>query len=204
MFCRELREELSLHAHDPSFNEITKSQWMLFMRSASFDARNAGWLVHLENDESITLSSTAWEYEVPDGFSYISKIYLQETVNDTDVYVFEIPRSHWEPRLNGSTPVISFVTRNLLETDKKIKIVGQGRPNLLVSENDTIDLGMESFIRERTLYFAFRYLGAGLSELARWRQQMSQQAWQSSELFLQQHPQEFRVEPDSRLVLGRN
>ena len=204
MLVRDIRDECAFAVHDPSLGEISKAQWILCFRSAGTDARTAGWLLPRENDESILVATTTWEVAVPAGFTYIDKIYREETVNGTSVYVDEIPQAHWEIRLNGGVPVIAFITQNQLEVDKHLKIVGQGRPTIYTDENQTIDGGMESFIRERALYFAFRFLGAGLSELARWRQQMSTQAWQSSERMLMNHPQEFRMNPSARLVLGRS
>lgn len=200
---KDIRDDCALHAHDPSFNEITKAQWIAFIRSASSDARSSGWLTDLEDSESLEVAASTWEYPVPAGFAYIEKIMLEQEVNGTSVYAMEIDRAHWEIRLNGGAPVFSFHSRDMLETGKNIKVIGQARPTIYMDENETIDRGMEAFMRERALYFAFRYLGAGMSELARWRQQMSTQAWQTSEMMLSRHPQEFRVRPNSRVVLGR-
>lgn len=203
MLVRDMATECALMVHDVAMNEILRSQWLMFIRSAGMDARSSGWLVDLEDSESLTVANDTWEYTVPAGFAYIEKIMLESTVNGTSVYIDAIPNSHWEPRLNGSAPVISFATQTSLDVGMHLKVIGQARPTIYIDENEVIDRGMEAFIRERTLYFAFRFMGAGLSELARWRQQMSTQAWQTSEMMLQRHPQEMRVRPSSRAVQGR-
>ena len=204
MLVSDLRDELALHAHDPSYGEISQAQMLTFIASAARDARHAGgWLVRLEDDESLTAASTTYEYAVPTGFAYISHLEIEETINGTAVYVNELPRSHWDVTLNGGVPVFKFNTITQLTPGKRIKVHGQQRPTIYTVATQTIDAGMESFIRERALYFVFRYLGAGLSELARWRQQMAIQSWQTSEMFLRRHPQEFRMLPNAIEVPGR-
>lgn len=203
MILRDIRDECALAVHDPDLGEISRAQWLMFLRSASMDARNSGWFLPIEDDESLEVAATTYEYDIPAGFAFIEKLYIEETINGSDVYINTIPRNHWEIRTNGGNPVITFSTLSELTPGKNIKIVGQARPSVYTDENQTVDRGMESFIRERALYFAFRYLGAGLSELARWRQQMSIQAWQTSEAMLNSHPQEFRMRPDARSVDGR-
>jgi hypothetical protein len=203
MLVKDLRQMAALMAHDPRYSEVTKEDWILYMASAALDARNSGWYLHAEDSESLEISS-AWEYTVPSGFARIHGLYVEDTHNGVSVYdVHPIDRVNYEIRLNGGVPVIVFNSAHDLTPGRHIKVVGQVRPTIYVDENETIDRGMESYIRERTLYFVFRFMGAGGSELARWRQQMSTQAWQSSEVFLQKHPQEFRQAPDSIVVPGR-
>lgn len=203
MLLKDLREETSLAVHDPDFNEITKSQWTLFFRSAGMDARSSGWLLDVEDDESLTVADNTFNYAVPNGFAYIDSLMIEETSDGNSVYVREIPSVHYDIRLDGGKPVFAFVTLSELNTGKHIKVIGQARPTIYTDENQQIDRGMETFIRERALYFAFRFLGAGLSELARWRQQMATYCFQTSEAMLSRHPQEFRSKPSSRAVPGR-
>lgn len=200
---KTLRDECALHLHDVDFAEISEAHWLSFIRSASMDGRNAGWYIDVEDDESLTVAASDYDYTVPQHFAYLDRILIEETINGTSVYVREVPRSHWTVRLNGGVPVIEFSTVTELTVDKKLKLIGQKRPTLYTSADQPVDSGMESFLRERALYFAFRYTGAGLSELARWRQQMSVQSHQSSEAFLMRHPQEFRMHPSAILVPGR-
>lgn len=195
--------ELALHGHDISNGEVSTAQWLSFIVSAVRDCRSSGWLIRLEDDESITVTATAYEYNVPSGFAYVEKLLIEETIQSTAVYVREIPKGHWEIRLNGSVPVFTFGTITELTPGRTIKVIGQKRPTIYTAANETIDAGMEGFLRERALYFGFRYMGAGISELARWRQQMSIQAFNSSEAMLGRHPQEFRSLPASEEVPGR-
>lgn len=203
MLVKDIRDLCATMCHDPSYGEISKAMWMQFITSAGMDARSAGWYLHAEDDESITVVANTWEYDVPAGFAYIEAILQESTVNGTSVYTDIVEKAYWDIRLNAGAPVITFDNLWVMDEGKKLKIIGQARPTVYTNENETIDRGMETFIRERALYFAFRFLGAGGSELARWRQQMSTQAWQTSEMFLQRHPQEFRMAPSARVVPGR-
>lgn len=203
MNLETLRDDCALMVHDPSYNELSQAQWLTLVRSAAQDARSSGWMIPIEDSESITCVGNTFEYDIPTGFAYIDGLLIEETITGSSVYVRPVPNSHWEPRLNGGVAVFSFNTITELTVGKHIKVIGQARPSIYVNADQNIDAGMESFIRERALYFAFRYLGAGRSELAGYRQQMAQQAWTTSELFLKRHPQEFRVHPSAKEVPGR-
>ena len=203
MLVSDLQDEVALHTHDIGKAEISAANLLVFINSAARDARNSGWLERLEDDESLEAAASTWEYDVPADFAYVEKLYIEETEENTDVYTNRIPEAHWEIRLNGSDPVFVFSSLQYLPAGKNIKVVGQKRPTIYTTAGQTIDLGMESFLRERVLFFAFRYLGAGLSELARWRQSMATTSWQLSEAFLRRHPQEFRALPSSQEVPGR-
>ena len=201
MILRELRDQCALMVRDRSYREIDKEEWLLFFQSASLDARNGGWLVHVEDDETITLVNGTWDYEIPAPFVYITDIYLETRDSGVSRYLHRLDM--WKPRLDGGRPIISFFHDWHLDPGRKIKIVGQAKPKIYVDENESIDRGMESFLRERALYFAFTYLGADMSEFARWRQQMAMQRWQSSEAALMRRSPENRQMPNSILVPGR-
>lgn len=203
MLVSELQTELSLHTHDPNNGEISLVNWLNLINSAARDARNNGWYLPLEDNESLTIAANDFNYAVPATFAAVEKLLMSETSNSTTVYVHEIPAHHWEIRTDGGVPVFEFNTITQLTVDATIKVVGQKRPTIYTLTSETVDPGMESFLRERALYFGFRFLGAGLSELSRWRQDMSKQCWATSEAFLLKHPQEFRMRPDVRVVDGR-
>ncbi len=81
-----------------------------------------------------------------------------------------------------------------------LQFTGQQRPNVYTVGTETLDFHMESFLRERALAYAARYA------VARGRvglQQIAQQAYGTSEMFLARHPMEFRVKPSSTRVPGR-
>lgn len=201
---KTLRDDCALMLHDPDYNEISALQWMVFLRSASMDARNKGWLVDAEDDESLTADPTEYSYTVPSNFAYIDQLLMGETAEGSTIYVMDIPRNHWTLRLNGGVPVIAFVTTQLLVPNESIKVIGQKRPTMYTSPDEPVDGGMESFLRERALYYAFRFTGAGSSELAAFRRQQAQLCLQNSEEMLRRHPQEFRMHPSARVVPGRN
>lgn len=203
MLVSDLATELALHAHDPNNAELSAANWLSFIASAARDARSSGWLIYIEDDETTTVAASDYQYSVPSTFAYVNKLLLEETIDGNSVYVQEIPRSHWEIRYDGSAAVFEFNTLTSLTVGKKIKVIGQKRPTIYTAQSDTIDVGMESFLRERALYFGFRYLAAGRSEYAQWRQTMSQQCWVTSEDFLRRHPQEFRMMPSATVVPGR-
>lgn len=203
MLVSDLYAECALHTHDVAYAELSTSNWISFIASAARDMRSSGWLIRLEDDESLSATSNQYEYDVPASFAYIETLYLEESINGTSVYTHQMPRAHWEIRLNGGAPTIYFLSLNELVPDKHIKIIGQKRPTIYTSGSETIDPGAESFLRERALYFGFRFLGAGLSELARWRQAMSSQCFVTSETMLRRHPQEFRALPSAVEIPGR-
>jgi hypothetical protein len=203
MDINTMRNDCALMLHDPSFNEISQTQWLAFFRSAAQDARSAGWLLAYEDDESITVDATSYEYTIPQPFAYVEKLLISSHLNGATVYLEELPRPHYEIRLNGNVPVFAFNTITQLVIAESIKVVGQKRPTLYTDAAQEIDSGMESFIRERALYFAFRFTGAGSSELATFRRSMATQCWQTSELYLHRHPQEFRQRPSAQEVPGR-
>ena len=201
MDVRTLANDCALMTHDPSFNEITAPQWLVFIRSASSLCRNKGWLVDYEDDESIDVVASQFDYAVPLPFAYVDRLLVSET--DGVTYIDPVPGEQWEIRLNDGVPKFSFVTLSYLSPGSTLKVVGQRRPTIYTSLDEQIDAGMDSFLLERALYYGFRYLGAGSSELAGWRRQMSQQSFQTSEELLRRHPQEFRMHPSATYVSGR-
>ena len=203
MLVSEIRDEVALHLHDVDKAEISDANLLVMLNTAVRDARNSGWLIRLEDNESLEVAASTWEYSVPASFAYVEKLLLEEDISGTSVYIKQIPSAHWEVRLNGSVPVFTFKSDEFLVTGQNLKVVGQQRPTLYTVASETIDPGMESFLRERMLFYAFRYTGAGLSELARWRQSMATMAYQTSEGFLRRHPQEFRMLPSAVEVPGR-
>lgn len=199
----DLAQSCALHVRDEGFNELSKSNWTRFIGDAGIDARDSGWFLPMSDDTSITVTAQTYNYAVPAGFAYVDAILLGETINDTDIFLREVPANHWDIRLRDGVPNFELNTVTEMITGKPLKVIGQKRPGIYTTQADTLDSGMESFLRERALYFGFRFLGAGVSELSRWRQIMAQQAWATSEAFLKRHPQEFRMRPNAREVLGR-
>lgn len=207
MIIDDLISECALHVHDEGLIEIRRSTWLAFCTTASRHARSSGWLLPMEDDESLVIAENTYDYDIPTGFCYISDLWREDDFGGVSVYNIYIPQDWWAPggmiRINNGKPVLNFHNGYTLETGKHIKIVGQRRPTVYTDVSQTIDPGMEGFMIERVLYYAFRFLGTGQSEFSRWRQQMSVQSFQSSEQLLARHPAEFRVNPSAISVPGR-
>lgn len=202
MIVDELINMCALQVSDSDFKEFDKGKWLMCLNAASQDARNSGWLRHIDDDTSITIAASTYTYTVPDDFAYIYELRMEDTQNGTSAYTRQIPFLHWNIHTQ-TNPVFFFNTITSLEVGKHIMVVGQGRPTIYTDLNQTVDAGFESFLRERTVAYACQILGGGISELSKWRQVLAGMKMNSSEVFLRRHPQEFRVMPGSVVVPGR-
>jgi hypothetical protein len=205
MLVSELKTDISLRTHDVGAAEVTTSQLLTFINMASRDVRNAGWLLPLADDESITEAANDYEHNVPAGFAYISMLLREDTSSGTFDEQNGLDLHEWRLGINTSlTPVIYLNQyRYGVHAGARIKIVGQQRPAIYTADGDTVDNGLESFLRERAAYYSFQFLAAGRSEYAQWRQQQAMLARAESERFLAYGPQQFRMKPNSRYVPGR-
>jgi len=133
-----------------------------------------------------------------------------------------------------NAPVIVFDSRLYTFTaGDRLKVVGQKRPTEYTSDTETIQAGMESFIRERAIAYAARTLamlpveghiaqaqategdtpssGARLASILPGAEErraarlmaLSERCLANSEHMLSMHPAEFRVKPNSRRVPTR-
>jgi hypothetical protein len=139
---------------------------------------------------------------------------VKRPLADTD-YDYVIPRAYWRLKLQtggrntttaalGSRPQFVFNSDFVSFTPgTPIQVIGQARPTIYTAETDTLDLGMESFLRERALTFASRFASMGGSAVANMRRAIGQEALALSEQFLRLHPAEFRVAPNSTRIKGR-
>ena len=130
-------------------------------------------------------------------------------------YDYVVPRAYWRDKLQsggrndttaalGSRPQFVFDSAYFSFTPgTPLQVVGQRRPTVYTQEADTLDAGMESFLRERTVVFAARFASLGGSAVANMRRVIGQEALALSEQFLRLHPQEFRVAPNSTRIKGR-
>ena len=64
----------------PDEIEVSIAQVQQFINDAAQEARSSGWLLPLEDDESITFASNTYEYNVPASFAYV---YMLRIENDT-------------------------------------------------------------------------------------------------------------------------
>jgi len=198
----DVSAEIALRIHDVANAEISTAQLLSFVNMAVKDARNAGWLIDLEEDESLTEAATTFSFAVPANFAYIRRILRQNTALNT--YDFEIDRNSWRLGLDGGVAVLFFDDwRYDPIGGAHLKIIGQKRPTLYTAVGNTVDAFLDAFLREKATYYAGIFASFGESEYARTRQQAALLANQEATRLLSQSPQVFRMHQDSRHVPGR-
>jgi len=195
---------VSYRVHDRTQAELSAADMLTFLNDAVDDLVAADWLEPLAEDETTTMATDTYEYDVPASFAFIRMI-LQEDENTAGLYQYVIPRHQYRIALDAAgDPEFHFIKDLWVPVaNKKIKVVGQKRPTQGLTGASTIVAGMESFIRERATHYAAGYLAAGTGELAAHRKQLAEVAYRNSEKMLSYHPQEFRIRPDSINVPGR-
>lgn len=200
--ANEVAARVAFRCRDSAYAELaSQANYLSFINDALADLRSAGWVLPLEEDETTTLAATTFSYAVPATFVYILDVYQEGAT--AGVYDDGIPRWKWRLGYDSAAAVIVFDSRRLTPTAvKKLKVVGQKRPPALAG-GDTVEPGMEGFLRERGVAYAAGYLAEGTSEFARERQRTSELAWQASELILSHQPAEYRIAPGSKAVPGR-
>jgi hypothetical protein len=129
MTVGELQEALANHLKDPTMRRLYSHQLLEFINSAARDALGVGFYVALEDNESVSLSSSTYDYDVPASFALIHDIW-QETTAASGVFDLWIPHNHWHLRYNSSSPQISF-DQDLfsITASRVLKILGQARPS---------------------------------------------------------------------------
>lgn len=197
----DLITEIRLRVGDTGSAELTDSQMISFINMAARDARNSGWLLRYQTQGStadnstygsiVDLSSTV--------FAYVSRVMTQR--RDNGPFEDELPGAYWW--ITDDAKLVFNPGLFKPKAGTPVLLLGQKRPSLYTATGDTVDPGMESFLRERASAYALRLLAAGRSEFAQYRQQEAELAFRDSELLLARHPQEFRVLPNSKLVPGR-
>lgn len=168
----ELRSELSLNLSDPGKDQVNDTALLRFINQAARDARVAGWLLPLNEDESLTLTTGTYEYNVPASFSHIVEL-RHETTAATDLFDYLVLPHEWELAYDGAVPIIRYLPAFLAPvTGIDVQVIGFQRPTqTYASGSTTVDLGMESFLRERSLSYALSYAAVGVSEYATRRAQ---------------------------------
>jgi len=197
-------EMVALRVHDPSQVEITDTQYGLLVNSAIDDLSGAGVVLPLEEDESLTFSTTTFQYNVPAGFAFIQELRLESSAS-SGKYPTAIHPSLWTVVLDGAAAKFQFDENEAPMSTwngLKMKIRGQQRVPQLTGA-DTVEPGLEAFIRERTVAYAAEFVAGGESELAAQRRRLSEVAWERSERLLARIPPMYRISPDSKRVPGR-
>ncbi len=177
-----------------------------FINRSAEDARGSGWLVHLEDNEATEFADNTWEYAVPATFAYVNSLRVEDDTFTPSMWDQHIPHAFWEIRINASSPTFYINTRWALpQSGTLMKVIGQQRPSLYTAITETVDLGMEAFLSQRATAYALFYMSAGNPSLDidRSRLELARTSLALSERLLSNHPQEFRVKPNSKLVPGR-
>lgn len=211
----ELKRRVATSAHDPQMSIISEALYEQFIDDSVDDLKSSGWLVPIEEDESIEMVADDYEYDVPSDFAYIKEIW-QESFSTADLYSELLDQHTYRLGYNGSTPAIIFKPSYWSPTaGKKLKIVGQRRPPKYTADSDTVEDGFVGFLRMRATAYAMLHLGAvpveegGLDELERriaianTRIATANVMMAESERRLARHPMEFRVRSSSKHVPTR-
>jgi hypothetical protein len=200
----ELRDEIANHLQDPASRLVNRAQLLEFINSAAWDAANEGWVVDLEEDESLSLTTGTYAYTVPASFVFIHEVIIADAAGDYPLSQL-VPWSQWQIVMNGDTVQLLFSKdRFTITNGRAVKLRGQARPTSeYTSGTASVDAGMESFIRERAVMYGARNLSRHSGAHAQQYAQLAQETLQTSELMLQQQAELFRPKEYSRVVPSR-
>jgi hypothetical protein len=193
--------QVALRVRDPEQEELTAAQYLSFVNMALDDLSAAGWLLPQAENETLTFATGTNEYAVPSGIAYIRRLMQPGSDGSYDALGI-IPSHFWWINHDAQIEFLADFASQMTD-GKAIRITGQKRPSTGVVGSDTIQPGMEGFVRERAVAYAAEFLAAGDSNLAAFRQRMADSNWPKSEKMLANHPMEFRVKPSSIHVPGR-
>jgi hypothetical protein len=205
----DLVDSIKGQLRDSDLVEVTITQLQGFINDAAQDAKNSGWLIVLEDDESLTWTANTYAYSVPASFAYVSELRVENTATSPSTWDEVVPDHFWEIRLDSSVPKF-FISRGFpIPNAKLMKVIGQERPTIYSSGAtglaETVDLGFESFLRDRALALAlgFQATANPTLEIDRTRIALMDRAMGRSEAMLARHPQENRVNPSAVYVPSR-
>ena len=211
----ELKRRVAALAHDPEMTLISEALYAQFLDDAVDDLKSSGWLLPIEEDESLTMAADTYQYDVPADFAYIQDLF-EEDSSTADLYTESLPQHMWKPGYDGGNPTIEF-NANLWTPvlGKSIKVVGQKRPSKYTADSDAVEDGFIGFMRVRAQAYALLYMGTVPVEqgdhdqlerriaIANTRIATGNAMMGLAERQLALQPQEFRVKPSSRHVKTR-
>lgn len=197
----QLIDSVKDHLREPDEVACTIEQVKLFINDGVLEARNSGWLLPLEDDESIAFVANTYEYDVPATFAYVYKLLVENNTTTPSTWNEEIGQHLWEIRVDSGVPTFFFNRGFVLPIGRALKVVGQKRPTIFTAFSDEIPIGMESFLRARALAYSLGYVTATVQDPLRLN--MYSQHRRDAELLLARHPREFRVRVSSTYVEGR-
>ena len=193
-----LKTAIGLQVRDTGFAEITAANVLALINQSARDAGNAGWLILISDDTSLTYAAITFAYEVPASFLHIKDVF--------DVNGLLAQRHYWDLRTQGGDPTIVFNDAAPLRLAAgALTIVGYKRPKEdYTADGDTVEAGIETFLTFRAASYALTYMVAGVSELDQVRQQQAELRMRDSEIALQRRIEiEERLVPTLRAVPGR-
>lgn len=193
--------QVARRVRDYSQSELNAAAYLDFVNMALDDLSAAGWLLPQSEDETLTIAAATYKYAVPAGLAYVRRVMQQGSDGSYDE-LGVIPQHYWWVNNDAQIEFLADYHSQLI-TGRIIRLTGQKRPSTGVAGSDTIQGGMEGFVRERAVTYAAEYLAAGDSSLATYRQRLAESNWPKSQAMLGNHPMEFRVKVGSIHVPGR-
>lgn len=153
----DLIQETSEQVGDTELERVTKEQLLILLNAAARDLVGVGIVISLTDNESLSAGSGSL-IVVPAGFCYIHDIW-----GGTSFRTW-IPHSHWSFQIVSSAPNILFDSEMQSISSGSVQLNGHARPSNAYSlGSGTIDVGMEAFLRVRTVAYAAKQL-AQISE----------------------------------------
>lgn len=199
-----LIDEIKSEIRDADDYEVTIAQILNYLNGAARDASGSGWLIHLVDDESLTISAGVYEYAVPASFAFVKDLRFEDSAT-ADAFDDIVPRHYWQLRIEvgGNPTFVIHRSYTLPAAAKKLKVVGFQRPTIYAAVTETIDAGMEAFLRDRAISFSYGFLATVSPELENVRLGLRDRKFNESQLLLERHHSDIRVVPAPRYVPGR-
>jgi len=206
MDIKTLTIDVAQALRDPDFHQVNPRQLIGFINQAARDAGNEDWYVNTPEDESIVLATGNYSYTIPTPFVSITEVWLPVLPAGT-VYTDRLDDFKWHLVLVGaSVPRLRFDQR-LINIDafntKSPRLVGQKRPSVYTVVTETVDIGLESFLHNRSVYYGASFMARKNPALAPIYDTLGKESFGASEVLLQHQKKRFGEFPLGRVVLGR-
>jgi hypothetical protein len=135
-----LRERLAIAVSDPMMVRMRPYQYINAINMAVEDAKSDGWVLPINDDESLAFATADYDYDVPSDFAYIHNLWL-ETGAATSVFTTWIPWSHWRLAYDGSAPGIRFDEELATELTNGygIRVEGHKRPSVYTASISAVN-----------------------------------------------------------------
>jgi hypothetical protein len=203
MLISELMESLAQSLRDIGMTQANPKQLLIFINQAVEDAKRRGVYRPINDDESVSLATDVYEYEVPEDFVFIDELWVAD---GSGLFPARTHDHKWRLVTVGDVPVIRFdyrVFTDLPDADgRALRIRGQGNLQKYTVTTETIEPGIESLLHERATMYGARNLGRLTGEENVYAATETQ-AFQTSELMIQEAIRYMGQRLYSRRVPGR-